>query len=111
MISTITMRSPALVVGHANFEGKKDSWTGKLLFLSRSARRNPHSPETWGGSSCATTGEPTLVQDHVGGALAVSFRELEEEARKRLRKLGVLARRVRAPADMMAHLWEQVCMR
>lgn len=48
------------------------------------------------------------MQDHVGGALAVSFRELNENARTRFRKLGVLVRGVRAPVDMVAHLWEQV---
>lgn len=44
--------------------------------------------------------------DHVGGALTVSFRELEKNARTRLRKLGVLAQEARAPLDIVAHLWE-----
>lgn len=73
-----------------------------------SSRVNPHSPETWRGVHMRLFEEPTLVQDHVGGALAVSFRELNEKARARFRKLGVLVRGVRAPVDMVAHLWEQV---
>ncbi|CAB1119260.1 unnamed protein product [Ectocarpus sp. CCAP 1310/34] len=73
-----------------------------------SSRVNPHSPETWRGVHARLVEEPSLVQDHVGGALAVSFRELSEKARARFRKLGVLARGVRAPVDMVAHLWEQV---
>ncbi|CAN0005428.1 unnamed protein product [Ectocarpus sp. 6 AP-2014] len=72
-----------------------------------SSRVNPHSPKTWRGVHTQLVEEPTLVQDHVGGALAVSFRELNENARTRFRKLGVLVRGVRAPVDMVAHLWEQ----
>ncbi|CAM9339429.1 unnamed protein product, partial [Hapterophycus canaliculatus] len=71
-----------------------------------SSRVDPHSPETWRDVHARLVEEPTLVQDHVGGALAVSFRELEEKARTRFRKLGVLARGIRAPVDMVAHLWE-----
>ncbi|CAM9114681.1 unnamed protein product [Ectocarpus sp. 8 AP-2014] len=37
-----------------------------------SSRVNPHSPETWRGVHVRLVEEPTLVQDHVGGALAVS---------------------------------------
>ncbi|CAN0234238.1 unnamed protein product [Scytosiphon promiscuus] len=72
-----------------------------------SLRADPLSPETWRGVHARLVEEPTLVQDHVGGALAVSFRELNENARTRFRKLGVLVRGVRAPVDMVAHLWEQ----
>eukprot|EP00903_Cladosiphon_okamuranus_P005675 g5638.t1 len=72
-----------------------------------SSRVNPHSPETWRDVHTRLVEEPTLVQDHVGGALAVSFRELNEKVRARFRKLGVLARGVRAPVDMVAHLWDQ----
>ncbi|CAN0497346.1 unnamed protein product [Ectocarpus sp. 12 AP-2014] len=77
----------------------------------RSSRLNPHSPETWRGVHTQLVEEPTLVQDHVGGALAVSFRELDKNARTRFRKLGVLVRGVRAPVDMVAHLWEEVGVR
>lgn len=73
-----------------------------------SLRADPLSPETWKGVHARLVEEPTLVQDHVGGALAVSFRELNENARTRFRKLGVLVRGVWAPVDMVAHLWEQV---
>ncbi|CAM9564029.1 unnamed protein product [Laminaria digitata] len=72
-----------------------------------SSRVNPHFPETWRDVHAQLVEEPTLVQDHVAGALAVSFRELNEKARTRFRKLGVLARGVQAPVDMVAHLWEQ----
>ncbi|CAN0550804.1 unnamed protein product [Ectocarpus sp. 12 AP-2014] len=75
------------------------------------SRVNPHSRETWRGVHTKLVEEPTRVQDHVGGALAVSFRELNENARTRFRKLGVLVRGVRAPVDMVAHLWEQVGVR
>lgn len=73
-----------------------------------SSRIDPHSPETWRGVHARLVEEPTLVQDHVGGVLTVSFRELNEKARARFRKLGVLVRGVRAPVEMVAHLWEQV---
>lgn len=74
-----------------------------------SSRIDPHSPETWRGVHARLVEEPTLVQDHVGGVLTVSFRELNEKARARFRKLGVLVRGVRASVDMVAHLWEEVC--
>eukprot|EP00903_Cladosiphon_okamuranus_P015635 g14437.t1 len=71
------------------------------------SRVNPHSPETWRGVHARLVEEPTLVQDRVGGALTVSFCELNDGSRTRFRKLGVLVRGVRAPVDMVAHLWEQ----
>lgn len=73
-----------------------------------SSRVDPHSPETWRDVHALLFKEPTLVQDPVTKVLAVSFGELEEKARTRFRKLGVLARGIRAPVDMVAHLWEQV---
>ena len=72
------------------------------------SRVDPHSPETWRSVHTRLVEEPTLVQDHVGGALTVSFRGLNEKARARFRKLDVLVPGVRAPVDMVAHLWEQV---
>eukprot|EP00903_Cladosiphon_okamuranus_P008759 g8391.t1 len=73
-----------------------------------SSRIDPHSPETWRGVHAGLVEEPTLVQDPVERVLAVSFGELNEKARKRFRKLGVLVRGVRVPVDMVAHLWEQL---
>ncbi|CAM9755572.1 unnamed protein product, partial [Choristocarpus tenellus] len=74
-----------------------------------SLRADPLQPESWRSVHRSLADLLRVKKDSLTGALSLCFDKLGTRMHQRLCKLAVLASGVLVPADMIAHLWEQVC--